>query len=153
MKAISDRQVSPAHESLPKVFDATTTLLHIRRLIWLYLLLLIFEGVFRKWIVPQLSAPLLVVRDPVVVAIYVLALRARLFPQNIYIVSLEIIALLSWATGIIVLLPLYSIRTAILRDRVRGSLGFSPSPAHLHHSRRPSTLKTSNGWADGPSSG
>lgn len=114
MKAISDRQVSPARESLLKVSDATTTVLNIRRLIWLYLWLLIFEGAFRKWIIPQLSGPLLIVRDPVVVAIYVLALRARLFPQNIYIVSLGIIALLSWATGMIVLLPLYSIRTAIL---------------------------------------
>ncbi len=27
--------------------------------------------------------PLLIIRDPVVVAIYVLALRARLFPYNI----------------------------------------------------------------------
>ena len=112
MKAISERQVSPAHESLPKVSDATRTVRNIRRLIWLYLWLLIFEGAFRKWIVPQLSGPLLIVRDPVVVAIYVLALRAHLFPQNIYIVSLGIIALLAWATGMIVLLPVYSIHTA-----------------------------------------
>ncbi len=114
MKAIADRQISPAHENLPKVFDATKTVRNIRRLIWLYLLLLIFEGAFRKWIVPQLSAPLLLIRDPVVIAIYLLAMRARLFPQNIYVVLLGIIALLSWATGIIVLLPLYSLRTSIL---------------------------------------
>jgi len=114
MKAIANRPLSPAGENLPRVFDATGTIINIRRLLWLYLLLLIFEGVFRKWIVPQFSAPLLLVRDPVVVAIYVLALRARLFPQNAFVVSLEIIALLCWATGIIVLLPLYSLRTAIL---------------------------------------
>lgn len=114
MKAIADRTLSPAGKNLPKVFDATTTVRNIRRLIWLYFLLLIFEGAFRKWIVPQFSAPLLLVRDPVVVAIYVLALRARLFPQNIFVVSLEIIALLCWATGIIVLMPLYSFRTALL---------------------------------------
>ncbi len=114
MKAISERQVSPAHENRPKVFDATSTVRNIRRLVWLYLLLLIFEGAFRKWIIPQLSGPLLIVRDPVVIAIYVLALRARLFPQNIYIISLGIIALVAWATGMIALLPLYSIRTAFL---------------------------------------
>ena len=126
MKAISDRRISPAQENLPTVFDAATTVRNIRRLIWLYLLLLIFEGAFRKWIIPQLSAPLLLVRDPVVVAIYVLALRARLFPQNTFVVSLEIIALLSWATGIIVLLPLYSIRTTILVTGfgIRGSPEF-----------------------------
>lgn len=114
MKAIADRQISSAQGNLSKVFDATTTLITIRRLIWLYLLLLIFEGVFRKWIVPQFSAPLLLIRDPVVVAVYLLAMRARLFPQNIYVVSLAIIAFLSWATGIIVLLPLYSLRTTTL---------------------------------------
>jgi len=114
MRAISEPKGSPAQTILPKVWDATSTFHNLRRLIWLYLLLLIFEGVFRKWIIPQLSGPLLIIRDPVVVAIYVLALRARLFPQNIYTVTLAIIALLAWATGIIVLLPLYSVRTAFL---------------------------------------
>jgi hypothetical protein len=114
MRAISEKKELPSQGTLPKVWDATSTVRNLRRLVWLYLLLLIFEGVFRKWIIPQLSGPLLIIRDPVVVAIYVLALRARLFPQNIYTVSLAIIALLSWATGIIVLLPLYSVRTAFL---------------------------------------
>jgi len=114
MRAISEQKGSPASVALPKVWDATSTVRNLRRLVWLYLLLLIFEGAFRKWIIPQLSGPLLIIRDPVVVAIYVLALRARLFPQNIFTVSLGIIALLAWATGMIVLLPLYSVRTAVL---------------------------------------
>ena len=114
MRAISEQKGPPAQVNLPKVWDATSTVRHLRGLIWLYLLLLIFEGAFRKWIIPQLSGPLLIIRDPVVVAIYALALRARLFPQNVYTVSLAIIALLAWATGMIVLLPLYSIRTAFL---------------------------------------
>lgn len=37
----------------------------IRRLLWLYFWLLIFEGALRKWILPGLSNPLLLVRDPV----------------------------------------------------------------------------------------
>src|SRR5438128_1892579 len=41
----------------------------LKRLIWLYFWLLIFEGVFRKWIVPQLANPLLLVRDPVLLLI------------------------------------------------------------------------------------
>jgi hypothetical protein len=86
MKAIAARRISSAPTDLPAVFNATITIRNLRRLIWLYLALLILEGALRKWIVPQLSTPLLLVRDPVVVAIYVLALRARLFPHNIYIV-------------------------------------------------------------------
>ena len=63
---------------------------------------------------PQFSAPLLLVRDPVVLLIYLLALRARVFPHNIYVISLAIIACSSWATGIIVLLPYFPIQTIIL---------------------------------------
>lgn len=113
MNAIADRRIRPAQKNLPKIFDRSKTIHHIRQLIWLYLWLLIFEGAFRKWIVPQLSAPLLLIRDPVVLLIYLLALRARIFPHNFYVISLEIIAVLSWATGIIVLLPYFPIKTII----------------------------------------
>lgn len=56
--------------------------LSIKILIWVYLVLLIFEGSLRKWILPGLSAPLLVVRDPVLLAIYAIAWPAGLFPSN-----------------------------------------------------------------------
>jgi hypothetical protein len=75
--------------SFPVVLDAgawdtaeTRYLRTLRRLIWLYFWLLIFEGALRKWVVPSLSAPLLVVRDPVVLLIYLQALRCRRFPMN-----------------------------------------------------------------------
>lgn len=54
----------------------------LKRLIWVYFWLLIFEGALRKWVFPQLSAPLLVVRDPVVLLIYMQAVRCRRFPSN-----------------------------------------------------------------------
>jgi hypothetical protein len=52
----------------------------IKRLIWLYFFLLVGEGVLRKWVLPGLSAPLLIVRDPVVFAIYVAAIANGRFP-------------------------------------------------------------------------
>ena len=52
----------------------------VRRMIWVYFFLLIGEGALRKWALPSLSAPLLVVRDPLVLLIYVQALRCRRFP-------------------------------------------------------------------------
>lgn len=52
----------------------------LRRMIWLYFFLLIAEGALRKWTIPSLSAPLLIVRDPLVLLIYVQALRCRRFP-------------------------------------------------------------------------
>jgi hypothetical protein len=53
----------------------------LRRMIWLYFWVLIFEGALRKWI-PPLSVPLLVVRDPLVLLIYVQAARCRRLPIN-----------------------------------------------------------------------
>ena len=88
MRGIADRRSNPAQQNLPRIFHPSETIHNVRRLIWLYLWLLVFEGVLRKWFLPQFSAPLLLVRDPVVLLIYLLALRARIFPCNIYILSL-----------------------------------------------------------------
>ena len=114
MNASADRRTNSAPKDPPKILDTSRTIQHVRQLIFLYLLLLIFEGAFRKWIVPQLSAPLLLVRDPVVLAIYLMAFRAKIFPHNIWVITLEILAVLSWATGIIVLLPYFPMSTIIL---------------------------------------
>src|SRR5438270_860536 len=89
----------------PPVTDYSATLRNIRRLIYLYLFLLIIEGALRKWIAPQFSNPLLLVRDPVVLAIYFLAWHARVFPRNGFILSLAIICILSWIVSIFVLDP------------------------------------------------
>jgi hypothetical protein len=40
----------------------------VQLLLWTYFWLLIFEGALRKWVVPELSNVLLVVRDPVAIA-------------------------------------------------------------------------------------
>jgi len=57
---------------------------NVKRLIWIYFWLLIFEGAFRKWILPGLSTPLLLVRDPVVLAIYLMVLAENKFPRNAF---------------------------------------------------------------------
>jgi hypothetical protein len=46
----------------------------IQLLLWTYFWLLIFEGALRKWVVPGLSTPLLVIRDPVALATLMLGL-------------------------------------------------------------------------------
>jgi hypothetical protein len=62
--------------------------------IWLYFLLLFFEGALRKWILPQLATPLLIVRDPVAIYILTQALRYKVWKPNALV-------LLAWATTII----------------------------------------------------
>lgn len=54
----------------------------LKKLFWLYYLLLIFEGALRKWVVPELSAPLLLVRDPIALLILWEAYRARKWPEK-----------------------------------------------------------------------
>src|SRR5947207_4448364 len=89
-------------------------LIHLKWAIWVYFFLLIFEGVFRKWLLPQFSAVLLVVRDPVVLVIYMLAIKARLFPRNNWVLSLAIIGILSWLVSLVVLEPYLSVKPLFL---------------------------------------
>jgi hypothetical protein len=64
----------------PKGYRRRLTLL--KKLFWLYFLLLIFEGALRKWVAPGLSAPLLIVRDPVAIMIIWEAYRTHKWPQR-----------------------------------------------------------------------
>ena len=54
----------------------------IKKLIWVYFLLLLFEGALRKWFLPGLSQGLLVIRDPLVIWIYYLCYSKNIFPIN-----------------------------------------------------------------------
>jgi hypothetical protein len=99
----------------------------IKRLIWLYFFLLIFEGTLRKWILPRFSDVLLVVRDPVVLAIYFFAIKARVFPRNRYVLALGIIGVLSWLVSLVVLEPYLPIKPLLL---VTG-FGFRSNFLHL----------------------
>jgi hypothetical protein len=47
----------------------------LKRLIWIYFFLLLFEGALRRWIFPQLAGPLLLIREPVAIGIIFLAFR------------------------------------------------------------------------------
>ena len=103
------------------------TLRHLKWLIWTYFWLLILEGALRKWVVPQLSNPLLIVRDPVVVAIYILAIRARVFPGGAWIWSLGIIGALCFGITILQLFPYISPKQIALVDL----FGFRSNFLHL----------------------
>jgi len=72
----------------------------IKIAIWLYFLLWIFEGALRKWILPGLATPLLVVRDPI--AIFIIL---RAFYLNVKFVNAYVIwALLFTILGLIITL-------------------------------------------------
>ena len=70
-------------------------------MIWLYFFLLIFEGALRMWVLPHFANELLVVRDPVVLAIYFVAMRAGFFPWNKYVIILWLMGIELLAVGLI----------------------------------------------------
>jgi hypothetical protein len=95
-------------------------ILWARRLVWLYFWLLILEGALRKWVFPSLANPLLIIRDPVVVLIYLLVASRRMFPINGFVITSAIIAVLLGTLAITPLchgnfwVMLYGLRTNFL---------------------------------------
>ena len=75
----------------------------IKKLLWIYFILLLFEGALRKWFLPGLSQGLLIVRDPIVIWIYYVAYSQGLFPLgNKYIKKLFQWTILAVALSIII---------------------------------------------------
>jgi hypothetical protein len=91
--ALSKRKQSNFFEELAQADN-------IKKGIWLYFFLLIFEGALRKWIFPQLATPLLVVRDPVAIWLLITAWRNGKFPSNWYISGIYIISVLAVFTAL-----------------------------------------------------
>src|SRR3954471_1220217 len=73
---------------------------YVRWAIWVYLFFLVFEGVLRKWVLPGLSGPLLIIRDPIVLVIYGLALGGGVFPMNRLMASLGAVCVLLSVVGL-----------------------------------------------------
>jgi len=95
------RQDARAENALEQVALPADPLRPLRWLIWSYFWLLIFEGALRKWVAPSLANPLLIVRDPVVIAIYALAFARGIFPLNRFVIALATLGVLTLATSLI----------------------------------------------------
>jgi hypothetical protein len=72
---------------LPEEVSANSQSSHskkqIVKLVFITYWLLIFEGVLRKWIFPEIHVILYFIRDPFVLLIYIYALKGKIFPANI----------------------------------------------------------------------
>ena len=121
VEAMPHARLPLRYEALPSFEDQHV--IALRRLIWLYFWFLVLEGALRKWIVPSLSTPLLIVRDPLVILIYLQAIRCRRFPLNgpmlgcfFLLVGFVLLALVQIITGVGggVLVAIYGLRTNFL---------------------------------------
>ncbi|HEA23215.1 MAG TPA: hypothetical protein ENH87_20205, partial [Pricia antarctica] len=69
--------------------------------IWLYFILLIFEGALRKWVLPGLSDALLIVRDPVAIYIIYRAWYYNLINRNSFIVAMTALTIMGLITALL----------------------------------------------------
>lgn len=81
--------------------SANPQLKTLKNLIWAYLVLLLLEGALRKWVFPGLSNLLLIIRDPLVMLIYLLALSTRRFVFNGFVAANFLLAAASFCAGLI----------------------------------------------------
>lgn len=72
----------------------------VKRALMLYILLLIFEGALRKWFLPALAGPLLIVRDPLAILILAIAIIRGFLLQSLYVPLMVIISLISFLTSL-----------------------------------------------------
>lgn len=118
------RDISPAPKPDQKAAPAKVEAegekhVGIRRLIWVYFWLLLLEGALRKWFLPGYANPLLIVRDPIVILMYGLALSQGVFPWNGFTYTALVLGVLSAFASLFadhgnVLVTLFGLRTDFL---------------------------------------
>lgn len=91
----------------------------LRYLIWAYCVLILLEGALRKWVFPSLSNPLLIIRDPLVLLIYICAASKHCFPVNYFVLGAFVLAFFSFFLGLLsehsnLLITLYGLRVNYL---------------------------------------
>lgn len=81
------------------MLDRKESLKLYKQAIWLYVILLIFEGALRKWFLPALATPLLLVREPIVIWLVVVGVN-RGWLKNNFVIAIAIISGISFLLSI-----------------------------------------------------
>jgi len=79
---------------------ATGSNIWLKRGVWAYFLLLIFEGALRKWFLPGLNQPLLVVRDPIALWLIYSVWRRGAMPKSFLLMAMTWIGVVSIFTSL-----------------------------------------------------
>lgn len=73
----------------------------VKNAIWAYFILLIIEGALRKWFLPFLATPLLIVRDPLALGILFICWKRNLLSFDFYMISMVILGLVATVTTLV----------------------------------------------------
>jgi hypothetical protein len=87
--------------------------------VWVYFFLLIFEGALRKWFLPGLAAPLLIIRDPVALWVIIMAVNKGILKPNAYIVLMFIVSIVAFIAALLfghgnILVALFGLRILVI---------------------------------------
>ena len=74
----------------------------LKKGVWLYFYLLIFEGALRKWILPELANPLLIIRDPLAIWLLVMVLQHNIWKPNIYVIGMWMLTVMAFILTLLV---------------------------------------------------
>lgn len=108
------------HKPLTRIQDKSFQDIYlIKKGVWLFLLLLLFEGALRKWFLPSLATPLLVIRDPLAIWLVYSLWQRGLFPANFYASAMITVGLAGVFTAVLIghgniLVALYGARIFII---------------------------------------
>jgi hypothetical protein len=122
------KSMSEKSRTLQNSFSNQGNLQLVKQCIWLYFFLLIFEGGLRKWVLPGLATPLLIIRDPVAFGILVLAVRKNILVFNSYVVGMYVITITAMVTAVFLghknlFVALYGARIVLLHFPVMFVIG------------------------------
>ena len=83
------------------IFHTVNPYKHIKWGIWAYFFLVLFEGGLRKWFLPGLATPLLVIRDPIAIYILIQSYKQGILSPNKYLVGMVVIGIIAIFTSIL----------------------------------------------------
>lgn len=100
----------------------------LKKGIWLYFFLLIFEGALRKWFLPFLATPLLVVRDPIAIWLIYMAWKHHIVKANMYVLLMTFFTIIAICTALIfghgsMIVALYGARITLIHFPVMFIIG------------------------------
>ena len=73
----------------------------LKRGVWIYFFLLIFEGALRKWVLPGLATPLLIIRDPIAIWLIYEVWNRGMLPSSNYLKGMVWITIIGIITALI----------------------------------------------------
>lgn len=92
---------------------------HLKLGVWIYFYLLIFEGALRKWVLPGLAEPLLIVRDPVAIWLLYKAITNGVWKPNGYVILIFGVSILALVLALFIghgniFVAIYGLRITVI---------------------------------------